>query len=118
MVMWGVGEDDTKGKASLITTDIHIYVKIRTYRIYTLYITVHEISPFPTITTKRPTFRYRLLYQRGQLSVGERLYQSVMPGFQPPRADAWVANQAVLGVKGTGNMGNMMISRKSFYFQE
>eukprot|EP00434_Breviolum_minutum_P005952 symbB.v1.2.005249.t1/scaffold304.1/size234131/8 len=30
---------------------------------------------------------YRLLYQRGQLSVGERLYQSVMPGFQPPRAD-------------------------------
>ena len=69
-------------------------------KIYTLYITVHEICPFPTITTKRPTFRYRLLYQRGQLSVGERLYQSVMPGFQPPRADAWVANQAVFGVKG------------------
>ncbi|CAE7867731.1 unnamed protein product [Symbiodinium microadriaticum] len=27
---------------------------------------------------------YRLLYMRGQLSVGERWYQSIMPGHQPP----------------------------------
>jgi len=27
---------------------------------------------------------YRLLYQRGQLSVGERMYQSIMPGHTPP----------------------------------
>ena len=55
--------------------------------------------------TKRPNFRYRLLYQRGQLSVGERLYQSVMPGFQPPRADAWVSREAVFAVNGAGNGG-------------
>jgi len=30
---------------------------------------------------------YRLLYQRGQLSVGERLYQSIMPGHIPPYAE-------------------------------
>lgn len=30
---------------------------------------------------------YRLLYQRGQLSVGERMYQSVMPGHTPPHAE-------------------------------
>ena len=30
---------------------------------------------------------YRLLYQRGQLSVGERLYQQLMPGYSPPHAD-------------------------------
>merc|ERR1712241_271446 len=28
---------------------------------------------------------YRLLYQRGQLSVGERMYQSIMPGHTPPQ---------------------------------
>eukprot|EP00434_Breviolum_minutum_P038833 symbB.v1.2.034458.t1/scaffold4450.1/size39506/4 len=27
---------------------------------------------------------YRLLYMRGQLSVGERWYQSIMPGHEPP----------------------------------
>lgn len=30
---------------------------------------------------------YRFLYQRGQLSVGERMYQAVRPGHQPPHAE-------------------------------
>mmetsp|Transcript_62067 Transcript_62067/g.178040 ORF Transcript_62067/g.178040 Transcript_62067/m.178040 type:complete len:263 (+) Transcript_62067:1-789(+) len=30
---------------------------------------------------------YRFLYQRGQLSVGERMYQSIMPGHTPPHAE-------------------------------
>eukprot|EP00928_Gymnodinium_smaydae_P090055 TRINITY_DN73906_c0_g1_i1.p1 TRINITY_DN73906_c0_g1~~TRINITY_DN73906_c0_g1_i1.p1 ORF type:complete len:835 (+),score=90.29 TRINITY_DN73906_c0_g1_i1:78-2507(+) len=30
---------------------------------------------------------YRFLYQRGQLSVGERMYQSIRPGHVPPRAE-------------------------------
>lgn len=30
---------------------------------------------------------YRLLYQRGQLSVGERMYQSIMPGHTPPHVE-------------------------------
>lgn len=30
---------------------------------------------------------YRLLYQRGQLSVGERMYQASMPGYEGPKAD-------------------------------
>ena len=32
---------------------------------------------------------YRLLYQRGQLSVGERMYQASMPGSEGPKAEAW-----------------------------
>lgn len=30
---------------------------------------------------------YRFLYQRGQLSVGERMYQSIMPGHKPPHVE-------------------------------
>lgn len=30
---------------------------------------------------------YRFLYQRGQLSVGERMYQAVMPGHTPPHVE-------------------------------
>lgn len=32
---------------------------------------------------------YRLLYQRGQLSVGERMYQATMPGYDVPYAEPW-----------------------------
>eukprot|EP00429_Kryptoperidinium_foliaceum_P062109 CAMPEP_0176083718 /NCGR_PEP_ID=MMETSP0120_2-20121206/41888_1 /TAXON_ID=160619 /ORGANISM="Kryptoperidinium foliaceum, Strain CCMP 1326" /LENGTH=484 /DNA_ID=CAMNT_0017417509 /DNA_START=60 /DNA_END=1510 /DNA_ORIENTATION=+ len=30
---------------------------------------------------------YRFLYQRGQLSVGERMYQAIMPGHTPPHVE-------------------------------
>eukprot|EP00929_Paragymnodinium_shiwhaense_P006802 TRINITY_DN110760_c0_g1_i1.p1 TRINITY_DN110760_c0_g1~~TRINITY_DN110760_c0_g1_i1.p1 ORF type:complete len:729 (+),score=93.03 TRINITY_DN110760_c0_g1_i1:60-2246(+) len=36
---------------------------------------------------------YRLLYMRGQLSVGERWYQSIMPGHEPPYCEFEAAEE-------------------------
>ncbi|CAE6973173.1 unnamed protein product [Symbiodinium sp. CCMP2592] len=40
---------------------------------------------------------YRLLYMRGQLSVGERWYQSIMPGHEPPYCEFEVEGGAGAG---------------------
>lgn len=70
------------------------YKEVGTHKAITLIPWDHALMTFYEIYSARipllmpaPEWMYRFLYQRGQLSVGERMYQSIMPGHTPPHAE-------------------------------
>eukprot|EP00927_Polykrikos_kofoidii_P054553 TRINITY_DN48961_c0_g1_i1.p1 TRINITY_DN48961_c0_g1~~TRINITY_DN48961_c0_g1_i1.p1 ORF type:complete len:799 (+),score=82.67 TRINITY_DN48961_c0_g1_i1:79-2475(+) len=67
------------------------YPEISSYQAVTLFPWDHALMTFYELYSAGipllmpgSDWMYRFLYQRGQLSVGEPLYQSIMPGHEPP----------------------------------
>lgn len=70
------------------------YSEVVKYKAVTLIPWDHALMTFYELYSARiplllpaAEWMYRFLYQRGQLSVGERMYQSIMPGHTPPHAE-------------------------------
>jgi len=75
-------------------TESLAYAQIAQYRAVALLPWDHALMTFYElysagipILLPSAEWMYRLLYQRGQLSVGERMYQSVMPGWSGPEVE-------------------------------
>eukprot|EP00927_Polykrikos_kofoidii_P046588 TRINITY_DN40777_c0_g1_i1.p1 TRINITY_DN40777_c0_g1~~TRINITY_DN40777_c0_g1_i1.p1 ORF type:complete len:805 (+),score=94.80 TRINITY_DN40777_c0_g1_i1:142-2415(+) len=78
----------------LLETDSLQYEKAMTYRAIGLLPHDHALMSFYELYSAgvplmlpNADWMYRLLYMRGQLSVGERWYQSVMPDHEPPHCE-------------------------------
>ncbi|CAK9009437.1 unnamed protein product [Durusdinium trenchii] len=122
MMHFSVANPQLRMKFHFMEEDEHLsYSQVGSFKAVALIPWDHALMTFyelytATIPLLMPgtEWMYRLLYQRGQLSVGERIYQTTMPGYTVPVArfaDQEPASQAPGASSPAGGLGSAKAAR-------